>query len=422
MPDITITTLGLVLLVASIVAMICRRFNLPYSVGLVAAGIGLQLSPIDVNLPLSRDLIFDIFLPPLVFEAALQLPWKFFRRNLPVTALLAFPGLVVAAAFAAVGMRYLVGWDWMESLLFGTLMAATDPVSVIASFKELGVRPRLSLLVESESLANDGTAAVGFGLLVAIHAGASSTPIGVLGALLWTVIGGIAVGGAVAIGALMLVKRTDDHLVENTLTAIAAYGSFLIADRFGMSGVLASLTAGLVVGNVGLAGPITEHGRPHVVSMWQFAAFLANSIVFILIGAGEAHVPLHLFAGAAAIGVVLVLGGRALAVYPFCRMLKATRLRVSMAYQHALFWGGLRGALGLALALALPTDLPHRSEIIVVAFAVVAFSIFAQGLTMPWVTRKLGVLDDEGAGYSGPAHDLLGGQHGKRAAANKAAG
>ena len=371
MPDITITTLGLVLLIASIVAMICRRFDLPYSVGLVAAGIGLQLSPINVNLPLSRDLIFDIFLPPLVFEAALQLPWKFFKRNLPVTALLAFPGVVVAAAFVAAGMHYLIGWDWMGSLLFGTLMAATDPVSVIASFKELGVRPRLSLLVESESLAKRRHSGSRF------RAAGGDPCRGFFDADRHPRLAAVD-GGRRHRRRRRRRRRRVDAGQANRRPSRREYPHrdrrlWLVPDRRPLRHVGGSRLADRRARGrqYRAGGPITEKGRPHVVSMWQFAAFLANSIVFILIGAGEAHVPLHLFIGAAAIAVVLVLGGRALAVYPFCRLLRPTKLRVSMAYQHALFWGGLRGALGLALALALPPDLANRSEIIIVAFAVV---------------------------------------------------
>jgi CPA1 family monovalent cation:H+ antiporter len=384
-----ILTLGLILFTASIVAMLCRRLRLPYSIGLVGAGIALALLPVQLNLPLSRELIFGIFLPPLVFEAALQLPWREFRRNLPLTLLLAFPGVAIAAGLVACGAHWLLGWSWMGAALFGTLIAATDPVSVIAAFKELKAPPRLSLVVEAESLVNDGSAAVGFAILVALASGGPATPLYVSGLLLWTVIGGVLVGAVVAGGLLLIAGRTEDHLVEITLTTIAAYGSFLLADRLGMSGVLASLTAGLMVGCLGWRGAISEEGRGHVTAFWTYAAFLANSIVFILIGGNEAHLPLHDYAAAALIAAALVLAGRAVAVYALSALVARTPLRLSLAYQHVLFWGGLRGALALALALGVPASVPERSQIVVVAFAVVAFSIFVQGLTMPWLIRRL---------------------------------
>lgn len=401
MAEFSIFPLGLILLTASLVAMVSRRFKLPYSVGLVIAGIVLALLPNATELLLTRDLIFNIFLPPLVFEAALQLEWKAFRRDLPLTVGLAFGGVAIAAALVAAGMHFAIGWSWIGAALFGVLIAATDPVSVIAAFREIKVARRLSMVVESESLLNDGAAAVGFTLLATIAAGGAMTPVTIFGSLLWTVAGGV-LSGAVVAGALLVVAwRTEDHLVEITLTTIAAYGSFLMAEHFHMSGVLASLTAGLLVGNVGWMRAISESGRSHVLAFWEYAAFLANSVVFILIGSHEAHQPIGLVTGAAAAAMVLVLAGRALAVYPICALFARTRVRIDYRYQHVLVWVGLRGALALALALALPGNVPERREIIVVSFAVVAFSIFVQGLTMPWLIRRLRLLRDDNANSAG---------------------
>ena len=387
-----ILTIGLLLFTASLVAMGSRRLRLPYSVGLVVAGAALAASPWKPELTLSRDLIFEIFLPPLVFEAAMQLPWRAFRRDLPVILIYAFPGVAIAAAFVAAGMHYLLGWSWNGAALFGTLIAATDPVAVIAAFRELRVQPRLALLVESESLLNDGTAAVGFAILVAIAAGAGGAPSDVAWMLIWTVAGGVLAGALVTGPLLLLSGRTDDHLVEITLSTIAAYGSFMLAERFQVSGVLAPLTAGLMVGNIGRLGMVSARGRASLHDFWTYVAFLANSIIFLLIGTNGAGLPLRLFLGAAAVAVVLMLIGRALAIYPLSLVLARTRLRVDLADQHVLFWGGLRGALALALALALPAQIAERREIVIVAFAVVAFSIFVQGLTMPWLIRRLGLM------------------------------
>lgn len=289
------------------------------------------------------------------------------------------------------GAHSMLGWSWIGAGLFGMLIAATDPVSVIAAFKEMEVERRLSLLVESESLLNDGAAAVGFSVLIAAVSGGSGSPVSVLASLAWTVFGGVTVGALVAMLMLLIAGRTTDRLVEITLTAIAAYGSFLAAEHFGMSGVLATLTAGLLVGNHGWKRAISEGGRPSVMAFWEFAAFLANSVIFILIGGHEAHQPFRFFSGAAAVAIGLALAARFFAVYPLCAVLHGTALRVPRSYQHVLFWGGLRGALALALALALPPDVAERQEIIVVAFAVVAFSIFVQGLTMPVLVSRLGI-------------------------------
>jgi CPA1 family monovalent cation:H+ antiporter len=145
----------------------------------------------------------------------------------------------------------------------------------------------------------------------------------------------------------------------------------------------------LLVGNFGMMRSISESSRSYVLAFWDYAAFLANSIVFILIGSHEAHQNLTLVEGAAVAAIMLVLAGRILGVYPLCALFVRSKLRIDRRYQHVLVWGGLRGALALALALALPFDLPERGDIIAVAFAVVAFSIFVQGLTMPWLIRRL---------------------------------
>jgi CPA1 family monovalent cation:H+ antiporter len=287
-------------------------------------------------------------------------------------------------------MHVLLRWSWLGAGLFGTLIAATDPVSVIAAFKEMRVTGRLSLLIESESLLNDGAAAVMFAVLLGVASGGSLAPLPVIDRLLWMTAGGVAVGAGGAGALLVLAGRTDDHLVEITLTTVAAYGSFLLAEHLGMSGVLATLAAGLVVGNVGWRGAISRDGCGLIVLFWEYIAFLSNSIIFILIGAREAHHATQVFTMAAAVAVGLVLLGRVAAVYPLCALFAGSRWRVSLWHQHVLVWGGLRGALALALALAVPASVPERSVIILAAFAVVAFSVFVQGITMPWVIKRSG--------------------------------
>lgn len=207
-------------------------------------------------------------------------------------------------------------------------------------FRSIDVDERLHLLVESESLLNDGVAAVGFAILVAVAAGGAATPAAIGGKLLVTVFGGIAAGAVVAGPLLLIAGRTTDHLVEITLTTLAAYGSFLLAEHFHMSGVLAALTAGLLVGNVGWMGSISDSGRPAVLSFWEYAAFLANSLVFILIGGREANISLGPLLSVAAAATLLSLIGRAATVYPIGWMFRRSALRIPGSYQHVLWWEG----------------------------------------------------------------------------------
>src|SRR5438046_78767 len=194
MTGVSLAPIGILLLVACLIAMLCRRLGLPYIVGLVLAGILIALLPNSPELPLSRGLIFNVLLPPLVFEAALQLDWRRFRDELPLTLTLAFLGVGIAAAVVAAGMHWLIGWSWIGAALFGVLIAATDPVSVIAAFREMGCLPRVSMVVESESLLNDGVAAVGFALLSSVAVGSSPDTASVVPAFLWILGGGVIVG------------------------------------------------------------------------------------------------------------------------------------------------------------------------------------------------------------------------------------
>ena len=202
------------------------------------------------------------------------------------------------------------------------------------------------------------------------------------------------------LAAVALAGTSDDHLVETALSAIAAFGSFLIAEHFHASGVLATVAAGIVMGNLGVLGPkeglglaLTARGRTFVLEFWEFAAFLANSLVFLLIGSAMATID---FARegwrALALAILLALVGRAVAVYPICLAFSGSRWAVPQNQQHLLWWGGLRGALALALALALPAEVPYREDILIVAFAVVAFSVIAQGLTAPLALQWLGLV------------------------------
>jgi CPA1 family monovalent cation:H+ antiporter len=390
-----LTQLGFLLFLSALVAMLSRRLHLPYTVGLVLAGMALYLVRIHLKWHLSRDLIFSVFLPPLVFEAALFINWQQFKKDLPVIALLATVGVVLAATVTAVGMHYTLDWDWGSAVLFGVLIAATDPVSVIATFKEAGVQGRLRLLIEAESLLNDGTAAIAFVAVLAILAGGHQNSMQIAGTLLLTIMGGATVGALVGFCLMFLAGRTPDYLVEITFTMLAAYGSFFAAEHFHFSGVIATLAAGLVVGNYKSSGSITQAGRHALGPFWEFAAFIANSLIFLLIGAQEAE---QRFTGIwlpLLVAVVLVTLGRAVSIYPLCALFARSRLKVKLKHQHILFWGGLRGALALALALALPGEMPNHDTIITVTFAVVAFSVFVQGLTITPLLRKLGQISEK---------------------------
>ena len=380
--ELTIASIEILLLIAALVGMSARRFRIPYTVGLVLTGIVLALLSFRPTINLTKDLIFEVLLPPLIFEATLFIRWKELNHNLPVILVFAVIGVILSAAATSAGMHFLSGWTWQSASLFGILIAATDPVSVIATFKEAGVQGRLRLLVEAESLFNDATAAVGFGVMLAFVNGQTISAWNIIGETLWTVIGGLLAGALVAGFVLLLTHNTSDHLIELALSTVAAYGSFLLAEQFHASGVLSTLTAGIIIGNLGVPVSYSDKGRASLVDFWEFAAFISNSLIFLLIGLREATENYTNAWWPIIVAIIVVIISRAAAIYPLSILFERSKLKIERNHQHILFWGGLRGALALALALGLPPDLPGRTQIVIAAFGVVTFSVFVQGLTI----------------------------------------
>jgi CPA1 family monovalent cation:H+ antiporter len=389
------------LAVAVLVAILARRLHLPYTVGLVVAGAALAIFRVDLGIGLTREVIFGVILPPLLFEAAINIPWDELKRDLTPILTLSILGVMVSAAVVAAGMALILGWPWAPAIVFAVLIAATDPVAVIAMFKDTGVGGRLRLLVESESLFNDGVAAVLFGLALSFTLGEAGSEPGVL-TLIRVAGGGVLMGLAAGLLALLVAGRTPEPVVEALVSAVAAYGAFLAADHFGASGVLATVCAGLVFGNMGTRKEgawlgLSAHGRSFLIEVWDFAAFIANSAVFLLIGVAVAKVPFKaLGLGPLVVAILLVLAGRAATVYPISFLFARTHWKVLMAHQHVLWWGGLRGALALALSLSLPSRLALRDEVVIATFGVVVFSVLLQGLSMPLLMRRLGILRSRG--------------------------
>lgn len=395
--ELSIAKIGLLLVIAAFVAMLARRFHFPYTVGLLIAGIGMAFFPFIPTIELTKELIFTALLPPLIFEAALFLPWKELKQVMPSSITIASLGLLFSAIATGLGMFYLLDWPIYAAAVFGVLIAATDPVSVIATFKEAGVKGNLKILVESESLFNDGVAAVLFGLAIALASSSQSlSAVGIVLNMAYVIGGGLLIGLAVGVTALYVLSKTTDHLIELTFTTIGAYGSFMLAEHFHCSGVLATLATGLMVGNLGHIKAISARGNEAIENFWEFAAFIANSIIFLLIGLYEAKRFDQNLLMASVCAIVLVLLGRMVAIYPVAALFRNTKYHIPLTYQHIMVWGGLRGALALALALGLPNDMVYRSQIITVTFVVVGFSILVQGITITPLLRHFGILKHSG--------------------------
>ena len=385
--------------VATAVALVARWIKVPYTVALVVAGLVLGSARVIDPPHLTKELLYAVFLPGLVFEAAFHLDaQKFWQNKLAIHAL-AIPGVAAAIGLTAIllqpvasALHFVDGFGIRHALVFAALIAATDPIAVVALFKSLGAPKRLTVLVEGESLLNDGTAVVFFTLILGAVTGGSFSVGGALLDFVRVVGFGTLVGVIIGYLASKLTQRVDDPMIEITLTTIAAYGSFLFAEHFHLSGVIATVAAGMLCGNYGARTGMSPSTRIAVESFWEYVAFALNSIVFLLIGF-EVHVDGLLRSWQAIlIAYLAVTVGRAALIYLVTLVLRRTKESIPWSWSAVLTWGGLRGGLSMVLVLALPKDFPHRELLVTMTFGVVILSILLQGLSMGPLLRKLGLV------------------------------
>ncbi|MCA9650506.1 MAG: sodium:proton antiporter [Myxococcales bacterium] len=402
----------ILLLVAAFVGMGARRFKLPYTLALVVAGLVLGGLHLDVlhDVELNADLLLLLLLPALLFEAAFHIDVREFRRNAVPIITLAVPGVVLASCacagllYGALGATGLVeGFGWREAWLFSVVIAATDPVSVLALFRQLGVGKRLYLVVEGESLLNDGVAVVLFVIVTGVYG--LSTGHGAAmpeEASLWSFgletfmrmgVGGALIGAALGGAFTLLTRQIEDHLIETTLSTLLAYGSFLIAEQLHCSGVLSTVFAGIVAGSYGARYGMSASTRNAVEDFWELAAFLANSFIFLLVGLELEPWRLWHEGLSIVIAFVAIALARAIAVYVGVPISNRLSTPLPAAWSHVLVWGGLRGSLSMVLILTLPTSFPGRGLLVTLVFGVVGLSLFVQGLTMGPLLARLGLLE-----------------------------
>ena len=400
------------LAVAAAMAIIVKRIKVPYTVALVLVGLAFAFFPNFVDLDFSPELILGLLIPPLLFEATLHLPWPKLKADLFPVLFFAMGGTMLGTFAVGYIVWALVGVPWLAAVAFGALISATDPVAVIAFFKSLGVTKRLSVLVEGESLFNDAVAFVAFNLAVAAAVPGESFGIGnAIGDFLIVGGGGLAVG--IVLGGFVsqvVLARVDDALIETTTSLALAYGSFLVAEEFGLifgiddlhfSGILAVVAAGLMVGTYGLrnTSPTT---RITLEYFWEVLAFLVNSLVFLVIGLKINLREIDIAENAlnVLIAIAAVLATRFVIVYGFGAVhskLQPSR-RIPIAFKHVMYWGGLRGAISLALALLLEESefAPEVVDtLLVMTFGVVLFTLLVQGTTISGIIARLGLSGQE---------------------------
>jgi Na+:H+ antiporter len=386
--------------VATAVAIAVRRLRIPYTVALVLVGLGLGALRFMEPPHLTKDLLFSLLLPGLLFEAAFNLDVREFRRNTIAISALAVPGVIAAIGLTAVIVTPVLnalsldrGFTWQYGLLFGALIAATDPIAVVGLFKSVDAPHRLTTLVEGESLLNDGTSIVLLTLLLGVVAGGARSAASLVLRFLLIVGGGVLVGVAIGMAASQITRRIDEPMIEITLTTIAAYGSFVIGEQLGYSGVIATVVSGMICGDYGRRVGMSPSTRLAVETFWDYVAFALNSIVFLLIGFEVRAELLAQYWAQIVVAYVAMLGARIGVIVGVTLLLRRTRERVPLAWSAILTWGGLRGALSMVLALALPAAMAHRDLLVTMTFGVVLASILLQGLTMPWLLERLGIIE-----------------------------
>jgi Na+:H+ antiporter len=395
----TAATLIILFSIASAVAVAVRRLPVPYTVALVV--VGLILGPLHAvgSARLTKDLLFTVFLPGLLFEAAFHLDSKVFRRMWAAIAALAIPGVIAAIGITATvltvsfrGLGSVPDFTWGTALVFASLIAATDPVAVTALFRRLSAPADLLVLIEGESLLNDGTSIVFLSLTLAYVAGAPMTTASLGAEFLLVAGGGAVVGFAAGALAIQTIKRIDDQMVEITLTTIAAYGSFVLAESLHVSGVIATVVAGMLCGSNSRSA-MSDKTHAAVEVFWEYVAFALNSIVFLLIGFQVSLTTLMVSWREILIAYVAVVVARAVIIFGgnfVWRIVRRGRGHsIPFSWNVVLVWGGLRGALSMVLALGLGADFSNRDLIVTMTTGVVLLTLLVQGLTMAPLIRRL---------------------------------
>ena len=387
------------LLIITAVALLVRKIRIPYTVALVVVGLILAILPTEgilapgvlaLNDEAASELILALLVPPLIFEAALRLNLKTLRKEWLPIFLLAVPGVLIAAVLVGNVVSFALGIPIAIAIAFGALISATDPVAVIAFFRTLGVDKRLSILIEGESLINDGVAVVLFSMALAAAGIAAAQPTVAQGLVEFVRVagGGILVGLVTGVLAAQIIGRLDDRLVETTLTLTLAIGSFVAAERLHVSGILAVLSAGLVIGSLDLE-KLSPTTRITLHNFWDLLAFLANSAVFLLLGLEINIARLAENLPVVVLAVAAILLSRAVVVYSMTWLSSRVSDPIPMRYRHVMFWGGLRGAVSLALALSL--TVPGAEALRTMTFGVVLFTLLVQGLTIEPLIKRLGL-------------------------------
>jgi len=398
-----ILTAVLATLVAiAILYEIARRIGVPYPTLLVLGGLGLAFVPALPRIQLEPDLVLFVFLPPLLFAAAVESPRRDLRANVAPLLRLSIGLVVFTMVLVAVTAHAVIpGLGWPAAFALGAILAPTDALAATSVFRRLGAPRVIVTLIEGEALFNDATALVAYRAAVAAAVSGTFLLSDALGAFVVAAIGGIAIGAAVGLVAGAILRRLDDPPVEVAIGLVIPFAAYLPADQLHLSGVLAAVSAGLVIG--GRLGTIlSPQSRVLWQSTWKMIGFILNGFVFVLIGLALPDIlnglggrPVPDVLGLGALVCVVVVVTRIVWVFASSllpgsprRVVARRDPRLAFRLTGVVSWAGLRGAVSLAAALALPVGFPERNLIVLLTFMVILVTLVGQGLTLPFVLRK----------------------------------
>ena len=383
-----VSTLIVLLLVATLMTLVTRWLRIPYVIGLVLAGLAIPKEMLSPTVGLNPEVILNLFLPILIFEAAINTDISRLRSTIKPILLLAGPGVVISAAITTVLLRGGLGFLWITASAAAVILTITDTVSVIAAFRAVPVPGRLATIVEGESLFNDGVALVLLGIIATIHDQGSFSAGQVVQQFFIAFIGGGLLGLGLGYLCVGLFRQLDDALSNTLLTMAVSLGTFQIGQVLGVSSAIAVVIAGLVIGNLAFrntSGTI----KVTLLNFWEYAGFGVNTFIFLLVGIEVdprillATIPAALFA------IVAYQMGRIFSIYPLLWLMRFVDRPLPLRWQHVLIVGNVKGSLSMAMALSLPLTLPGRSQVITLVFSTVMVSLIGQGLSLPWLVKKL---------------------------------
>jgi CPA1 family monovalent cation:H+ antiporter len=392
----------LLLAAASLVGVVMRRIAVvPYSVALVVLGVAVSASRLPLDVHIDPEVLLAVLLPALVFEGAYRTDIVLLWHKLAAVILLAVPGVLITALLVAAVLNLVIGLDFGLSFLVGTMLAATDPAAILAVVGPLGTPRPLTTLVEAESLFNDGTGVVIFAIGLQMVTTADVSAGTVLFGLVFGTLASAAIGAVMGLLVSRILVSIHDHLIELTMSLVAAYGSYLIATQLHESGLIATVVCGLVLGSYGRRVGISLRAQDAIDIVWEFIGFLATTLVFLLIGLSIGIPQLLAAAGAAVATLVTLVASRAMIIYGLLggsyRLAHAVgwARRLPRGWLHLIAWSGLRGAVSVALALSLPADLPQRNLLQGIVFGAVLLTLLIQGTTAQPLVRRLRLEDEE---------------------------